>query len=475
MTSARRRIKHREAALMFAPVLVLLVVGWFLRDKRSTYTPLRTSGPLQTVVTDIKLVPLKPMEVAKVSTPKSKLAWHSKVALPRKDLANLASRPGLKNVRLTGLRSKPSHVSKDDEVAVEIGKHRWKLNDNSVVTRSKKLHSVCRWQNGSVRVPSRSQRRPRFRPKFHTQIPRGTTSRGAGPMRPVPFQIVVRAPNQVVTPPQLSRDTKMTIEKVTQEYTRSSGSFNGKTIPVVRVNVVLKRALSWLGNSKPSLQLSRPYIVDEKGRRYSEFKFNGFTWNSIATGGYFFDTNADGTAKDDKVTISFQIPVDSIPLSAGQLTLKAYVSCNDNWPVAISIVVRTKAESLPPKPSPFTLAKVTFGSNQYDRKVTQVEVLLRYKGRKLLTEGEHSKIITDWSPRLVDAKGKEYTEFPTAPNELSGFGSSGVTFDTKTKLRRVVYSFPMKTVPRTAGRLTFRAEIGMRGYKFLPVSVVVRP
>jgi hypothetical protein len=468
MTSSRR-IKPREAALMFAPVLVLLVVGWFLRDKRSTYTPLRTSGPLQTVVTDIKLVPLKPMEVAEGFDTKVEISLALEGGAPAKKIGEPGIAPGLKNVRLTGLLSKPNHVLKDDEVAVEIGKHRWKLNQQLGVRDVNKV-TLClplaKWKRSSTPLVLKGDLVSDL--SFETKTPRATRISGAGPMRPVPFQFVVRAANQVVTPPHFSRDTKMTIESPRKYYRRSSERFNGKTIPIMYVTVPLRYEPSWLGNSKPTMHISQPYLVDERGHRYTELRW-GRSLEPIRFGSPSFNDT------DNKVTTIFEVPVDQIPLSAGQLTLKAYISCNDNWPVAISTVVRTKAESLPPKPSPFTVAKVIVGSPEYNRKDTQVELWLRFKGKQLLGEGDNSRVITDWSQHLVDAKGKEYTEFPTAPDEFTGIGCSPPIFDAKTRLYRVAYSFPLKTVPRTAGRLIFKAEIGLRGYKFLPVSVVVRP
>lgn len=458
--------------LMTLPVVALLIVGWFLRDKRGTFTPpLPQTGPLRMVVTDVKFEQLKPREVAEGFDTKVTLTLGSAGLKPSGKKLFLS--PQVREVSIGGLPKNAKWKLRDGvNIALSVNESRRDLGQkvNFVTVGGDREEPQVTFLINAASMPT-SSTRTILRCRLHALImtqnvrPNGTIMWSAGKTTSsFPFEFSLREPHQVVTSPSgFSRVPQIKATKVTTTYEQS---FSGKPEPVINVAVSLEYQdrMNFFRKARPDFDFGTPYIEDEKGNRYTKFDYGNGLTTGIAPNGY---GSSEGS---NVIQTNFRVPITQIPNSAGKLTFKTLISVGESWPFLLSVVVRTKAESVPPKPSPFEIVRTHVGEidlddSEFKSKDTGVRLWIRYKNKNFLGEFDKCQFSGDWSTTL---------EVEKWPDRVLSIGYYLPSYDKKTGLYSLAYAFRIKHIPASAGRIIFKAEIGMKGYKFLPVSVVVR-
>jgi len=312
---------------------------------------------------------------------------------------------------------------------------------------------------------------------------------GLGTLPAVKVLSVVRRPHQLVTVPEFSRETSLTVGQAkTGIESPLTSNFQGGA-PAISVDV----PLFWKGegfstvSNDPLIDLGQPYIEDAHGKKYRRFKYGKNKYFSFnANVGSSTSSNSNIT----ETSVSYSFPTDAIPFEAGQLTLKTRISGNGEWPVSVSVVVRRANEKqLAPPPLKIVSTQVR-PLNQDDKGDTEVVVKVQPALPATDLESFGRELITYWSQHLVDARGMEYSNFAqwgtwtTYPNGIHApvtkrqqqTSSMDTSQEVDQQNHQIVihYKFFLNQVPMKTGRVLFKTDIGMKGYKFLPVSVIVR-
>ena len=491
----RQKSSPKLTLLMTLPVVALLVVGWFLRDKRGTFTPLLPqTGPLRMVVTDVKFEELKPREVAEGFDTKVTLTLDLAGQLPKKG-APFGISPYVRNVRLVEMGAKPRVTKLDDESVLVVEGDNFivpldsnpRIGSGKLPQRLSFLLSLSKVNPSSHSVELRATISSALQAQFSR---RGATIiTGIATLNRLSFSHVVRQPGEIVKVPEVSRETGLTIGEPRINVSSplsSSWIFEG-------AGTYITVPLLWKGNSfksgstNPQIRFGRPYIEDAYGKKYRTFKGLRNTKKGISSGGIGSSSNGNIVTE---TSTSFSFPKDAFPYSAGQLTLKALISGNDEWPVPVSVVVRRADEKPATQFPPLKVTSTQIRSIKSDKGDTEVVVKLQHTVPSTNLEAFRRELITYWSQHLVDSRAQKYTDFmrwetlTTFPNgmnapvtkrqQLSGSMDTNVDVDQSNRQLVISYKFFLNQVPKKAGRVTFKAEIGMKSYKFLPVSVVVR-
>ena len=476
--------------LMLIPVAVLLGIGWMQRDNHIIFKPpRRTTGPLQMVVTDVKFEDLKPREVAEGFDTKVTLTLDLEGRLPKRG-APFGLSPYVRNVRLVEVGAKPRVTKLNDENVLVLQDNTFTvpLNSNPSVGGGKLPQTLSFMLKLSELKPSRGavELRADILSLLQMQVTSGITGVRAFPG--LKFLFVVRRPDQSIQTHQIDKTSSLQVvsTQVTKLPPNSWQLSYGYNVPVYEVvtQLELKPDVSFDPNSA-QLKTNIASIVDEKGHIYRHFQ-----WEKSAgqagpmQGGGFSSSARDLVASSSslpaKCLVRRYFPAEEIPLSAGQLTFKMNVSLNDEWPVPVSVIVRPRNFKPPQEVSPFQVVKTQSKAIQADDYDTEVSFWLKPLKPELAAHDVSSQLIVDYSQHTEDSRAIEFWSYykpdPTNPGTSSMLYMPGkATFDNVSRLYLVTYQIPLKLGAFSRGRITFHAEIGMKGYKFLPVSVVVRP
>ena len=492
----RSRTSPKIWLLMLIPVFVLLGIGWMQRDNRINFKPpRRTEGPLKIAVTDTKFEELKPREVAEGFDTKLTLTLDLEGQLPAKG-APFGLSPYVRNVRLVETGAKPRitklnddnvWVLEDDKFTVPLdGKPHVKIG--KLPQRLTFLLSLSKMNQSARPLELRAS----ISSLLQAQFKRGGniihTAVGSLPF--LYFSQVVRQPNQVVQLPKVSKRTDLTLGEPTFSSYPARGLNPGTDGFTTSVTV----PMFWKGNSfkssstNPQIHVGIPYIEDARGKKYRNFKYGKSQSFRFNYGGIGSSSNGGNVIE---TSTSYSFPANAIPYKAGQLTFKTQISGNDEWPVPVSVVVRRADEKQLAQP-PFKIVSTQVNSITDDKGDTEVVVKIQPALAATDIETFRRELITYWSQRLVDAQGMEYQNFAQWITETSypnGIDAPAVakrqqqtrSMDTSQEVdqqnRQIVvrYKFFLNQVQMKTGCVLFKADIGMKGYKFLPLSVVVRP
>jgi hypothetical protein len=485
--------------LMLIPVAVLLGIGWMQRNNHIIFKPpRRTTGPLRMIVTDVKFEKLKPREVAEGFDTKVTLTLDLEGQLPQKG-APFGLSPYVRNVRLveTGAKPRVTKLRDEDVQLVENDIYIVPLDSNPRVGMGKLPQKLSFLLNLSKLKRSRDavELRADIFSYLQVHIPMGRGKNrviGITGLRAFPgtkFLSVVRRPNQIVQVPQFSKETSLTTGTPQIDTRSPLSSFDNTGSPIIEITVPLfwKDEKFNASNGNPEIFTGHPYIEDAHGKRYRSFQYGKNKYFYFNQGR--FSSNGTGDLRENGASYSF--PSDAFPDEAGQLTLKTQISANEEWPVPVSVVIRRANQKKPSQFPPFKVANVQVRPIRDDKGDTEVIVQVQPNSSSTNIEAFSRELISDWSQHLVDARGQKYTTFiqwttwTTFPNgnnaPMTKREQQTTSMDTKKEIDEthqqiaVHYKFFLDQVRTQAGRVTFHAEIGMKGCKFLPVSVVARP
>ena len=346
------RIKAKELLLFLVPML-MVGVGFMLRGREAPQPlPVATQpAPFSLTVKDVRFESVTPREVAQ--------GFDTRVAVLMEPSGKLPSnssyrwqylRPRFEDAHLIYQRDgKPRRFQMaDGSAAVQVepqfddpqGTVRFMLPlsqvpaSDSAVTLKAKITSVD--AHGTVITPPGQK----VNAVTVTRIPATV------------FSFVVRKPGEQVQTPIVSRECPLALDQVTVTD-KSSPLFAAATMGAdTLVHLTVKYDTpSWLGRPpRPVWKFGKPYLVDEKGRRYSTFRWPGVGGGKsysagINYGGMSWSGTAGNYAADGKYSTSYWLPLASVPKSAGKLTLKSQISVNEMWPLSISVVVRDPAKT----------------------------------------------------------------------------------------------------------------------------------
>jgi hypothetical protein len=296
-----------------------------------------------------------------------------------------------------------------------------------------------------------------------------------GPVSPI--SVEVRRPGEVTEVPDVSRECPLTLKaigavKIYDHDRPRVGGLENTTY----VNVKLMRAGTfkdrWKGQPKWKAD---SHIVDEKGREYRVFKTGKSRVRGIER-------------VQDRAPIEglqqFELPIENIPASAGRLTFKTKISVNDSWPLDAEVVVRER-----------TTVKVKSARADMDGPVGRVMVTLAYTGNKPLRwvkvdqygnrtlyydfhefsgpfptkfyirEPGVAYLYSHWSEHVEDRLGK---------NDWNSTKAEDASCNESTKECKLTYSVDVSHIPTSLGPLTFKADVGIDGEQFVPVSAIIR-
>jgi hypothetical protein len=151
---------------------------------------------------------------------------------------------------------------------------------------------------------------------------------------PITVTVLIRAAGERIRPPHVSRDPEMSLKQVLLDAKSFSTPFKGYTLSKndVRLEVMFRPHVKDERDttSFTYLKCLSGEILDEQGNVCRTISAEDL----IAVGSF----GALGEIWD--ATLSFHLPLSSIPSNRGQLTFRGRFCADQRWPLTLSVVVR---------------------------------------------------------------------------------------------------------------------------------------
>lgn len=438
---------------MLVPVLILAGVGLVLRQRQAVVLQVG-EDPFRLTVQGIRFEPLTPREVYD--------GYDTKVAV---ELGYKGKAPAWwgKQYRYSSeetgtvvFESGPD--SKLQRVRHKEGYWLWP-NRTSPVYQKDKNRYTARYVMALRDIPNHDAIRLRDRLAIeHT--------RQKPLCDPIWLDTVVRKRGQKTTLPQVSHDTGFKLERYQIEEVPPIKTLNQK--PQWRLRLFFFKTGS---STETELVNASVYLHDAHGNSFSYFGVDQ---------GESVELNSQH--RRDVVDVDINPHPDHLPRT-GPLWLVGKMSCGDKWPLPIRIPYRDKSgrilTSVGMQPQFRVVSiKIARGDDEYVAETgphTMVKVLVESNG-KPLTSMAKWKWENEYSEHVVDAHGKRYWKFPFKGGaSTAGLGHAYIQTPEPSQQMEFHYYLNLSKIPKSAGRLTFKATISANGSKRVPVSVVVRP
>jgi hypothetical protein len=285
--------------------------------------------------------------------------------------------------------------------------------------------------------------------------------------KPLRFQHALRKKGEIAQVPKVSKDPQIKLEKVVVDDMPLADKKANNSSADTRLFFTFRYSGPESGRHFVSCQGE---VFDEKG--------NPHPIGQGSSLGAF-----DGLGKTDpqlkRVTIDLELA--KVPRSAGRLVYKTEAYANNGWPLTFDIPLRDdKGRILKTlrTPAPFSIQNIVVrAADAEETKETGADVVveanLLYKGQDA---AQNMQWQGDFSPHLVDEKGKEYwtfkTPYPVGPQPMgAGIGYTETPYNKRITMS---YGVPLNQVPSTAKRLKFKAEISVGNSARVPFEVMLR-
>jgi hypothetical protein len=271
----------------------------------------------------------------------------------------------------------------------------------------------------------------------------------------------VRDAGEIIKAPSVSRDPGCKVERAgIYAYSLAERERGGWRGYKARITLLANKTIR-----AGEVNVNGATLRDEKGK-----KWGMCGWMSGSSDAYYVE---DVRLNSRRFSMNIDCELEKIPLSAGRVWLEINVSLNEAWPLTARIPVRDERGKIlftPLTPVPFKvvstrLRAATASEKQMHKADRVVEVIASYTGKSrinvLTLPWEYHK-----SQRIVDAGGKiHWVDTYSDPGPYVNARMNGIRF---------LFYLPIRQIPAKAGRLTFKAEIGLPGTRRVPISTVVR-
>ncbi len=451
-----KRIRLKEILLLLLPALILLGAS-FWWQKREQRDAVKESGPFRLEVAKIEKITPTPAEVAEGYDTKflvtfayrGKGSWSlNRVLSPvEKSVSvrkiSVVKRNG-KNWRPISTDVFPSVRAEGYSVSPEVGK-----------------------MQAAVLVPL--WKLPNKDLQLQLSLDRSVFSPSTPILAPT-LSVPIRKVGEAAPNPQVSHEYSLSsqsakvddLRPVTQ--LRTEGKFGANRT----VEFEVKTQTPWRQYPYLDWKMFNACIVDENGKIYR--KWLGWDMDRPVPKRHCFDFVPDTiqkTEKPDVYSFDYSFSTAFIPASAGKLTFKALVSENGEWPLSLSVVVRQKDDWTLKRSRTLKLKSIETQPSPDDPTLLDVIVKTNYVGKQ---KPNIRLLIAGWSQRIESS----LTSFPSRALQKVNSGyypvkvlSTSLTGNEWEVIYRITL-IRLKTLPKP---LSFKADIGVEGDGFLPVSI----
>lgn len=442
-------MKRKELFWMLVPCLILLVLAFVWRGRPGA--TLLINQPFAVVVEKVEKETLKPNEVADGWDTKLKITLRHQGLTPKWWGKPVEDSGSFEGVRFY-------YEDKGKQSAVKLSGHKnpfgnyllWKpvWNEESGRYEARLLLPLAKVapHPGSVKVQARLD----FQKNNAPLCP------------PARLQYTARRPGEVVQVPQVSKNSHLRIEQTIIGDVPPS-SAKTQSFPV-DTRITWKVRYFDTGEKTTYMLGVQPELYDEKGNLYDSTRYGG------ARG--VDKTNPISSAEAD-------FDLKSIPRSAGVLTLRGKIGIGSYWPLEIAVPVRDKQGRILKTPqalAPFKIGSIEIRpASAETQKSDGVDTVISIGIQFIHPQKDvsYQKWQADWSPHLVDEKGKQFwnfkTPYPVGPQPI-GFGTSY----SAGYVHSIQYVLPLSQVPLSSKTLKFKTEIGFDYGKRVPLEILVR-
>ena len=499
-----KRASAREPLLLLLPVVALIAAGlWFTQHQKQQYVD--THGPMRLKIVKVERETLTPLEAAR--------GYDTKVGVTIRQLGAWPLPLGLMGMDTTltpdihiqsrDAPEKPvSAVAAPFEISpVEVSNHRW------FYTAGKGIFHLLL---AGSRIPSNSSdlvlsgkirgdtdclvRRRDFHQDGQTTVLANGISVGYILVSvrddPASFAFVVRRAGENAPIPEVSHDTSLSIVKSQVIHMApldgKMGVYNDSMDTFVQVLLHADEPAFFRRTDADRWKCGPATLVDGKDHTIKVaipdnlLRFRGVDANGLEPGG--------GQVGRD-YWLTCRVTMSLVPQNIDRVTFVTWVSMDDKWMLPISVTLRDRTH---PNLPPSSLLLKSVAVSRHGDEVA-IHAAVKYRGNKTVLcthipyefddpiyremmppEPEAVHLLSDWSQHIQDEDGTDYWTTLSPPNGYKPMVSNDSATCDASGNCDVVYNVNLKDLPLGAAGLTLKAEIGLEGEEFIPISAVVR-
>jgi hypothetical protein len=473
-----KRISLKEVLLLILPTLILLSAS-FWWQKREQRDAVKESGPFRLEVAKVEKVTLTPAEVAEGYDTKFLVTfayWGKGSSLVHLDRSWAAESVSVLKTNLLERNEKkwrpvsaevfPAVRTEGYYMSPEIGKMQTAL-----------LLPLSKLPNKDLQV--------QFFLNGHSGLP-------SSPILSTTLSVPVRKAGEAAPIPQVSRECSLLFQSVRVDHLRpvTQLSTRGKlgVDRTVEFEVKTQRRTSRRQYPNNNWKTFNACIVDEKGKIYR--KWLGSDKYGPLPQAHFIDfirSQINPAQESDVYRFEYSFSTAFIPASAGRLTFKAQVSENGEWPLPLSVVVREKDDWRLKRARTLKLKSIETQPNPDD--ASKLDVIVKviphnYRGmyqlNDLMPESHQVEgkpkgrfLITNWSQRLENSRSSAPSLALIKVNSSGYYPIRMESVSSTANGWKITYPIALIRLKNLSDLLAFKADIGVEGDGFLPVSIAL--
>lgn len=447
---------------MLAPVVALVGFGWLLRARPPG--KITFSGPFQPFIKRVQVLPARPIDVFDGFDTRVLVELDARGRLPAwwsKGFSSYYSTYGgqvarVKNGQLKSL----GRGGTFDSPHLDFKSKKW-VSEYRLNLRAIKPEA------GQIRL------RDTIKIQDSSQKPHATLW----------LDVPLRAPGIATKMPQISRVPAVKLESFVLDATPPIQSHDGQTRWRAKWKLLQNIPLAQAKTHPLSVNIN-VYIVNSRGERMGSVG----TQSEGSTDLYSYPGGTSGAESDSRrhfIVGDYALDWPSVPGATKipprePLWLQGSIKSGDGWPLAVKIPIRdaTGKNLFSPRnsPAPFRVLSVAQATPASDEKKdygADSIVSVRVQSLKPMVDVSKWKWEADYSQHLRAANGQTLWELPFKGGK-SPIGASYSWGGDLTQME-IRYFLVLGSVPASAGKVVFEAQIAADGSARVPVKIVVRP
>ncbi|BCM93785.1 hypothetical protein IAD21_05676 [Abditibacteriota bacterium] len=450
-----KRFSSRDTLLMLAPVGVLCAFAWLLRARKpADITP---RGPFQPFVRRVQALPALPVEVFDGYDTRVIVEFDARGRLPTwwdKGFGGYSLRDGGQLVRVKG----------NTTASLKRGGY---LSAPHLDSQSKRWISVYNLKLRDI-APRQGQIRLHDTVEFLDNRDKKLAN--------LWLDTPIRANGVTTKIPLVSHVEGVRVESFSIDATPPIESHDGITRWRVKWHLLKNIPRAGAENNHEGINM-RVAIVNQKGEQVGSDYSTGYSSRDDEQLQY----KPDPDPRVNVVNQDYLLDTGVISTTAKEpLWLKGDIRTGDKWPMAIKIPLRDATGKMlfSPRTStiPFhvvSVVKLAPSPEDVTDYGADCVVSVVLKAWNAAADVAKWKWGADYSQHLRSASGKSFWELPSK----SGKQPIGLAYGWDGDKSRIElrYLLTLKSIPTTAGKLVFHADIAANKSRRVPVEVTVRP